>query len=150
VPQKRRTFADLAADIRFFAGRDIDMIGMGPYITARGSAMHDRGMLETEPLLQLSLSMIAETRLVLRDVNIAATTQLYDGKPCIDEARAECRSCLEQRVVSTVRRVGWNNWGNSRRYTGAASRPRRLRGPGAIPRGLSRATYTGDSSSKWG
>jgi biotin synthase len=145
-----QTLADLAADIRFFAERDIDMIGMGPYITAPGNAMLDRGMMEHAPLLQLSLKMIAVTRLVLRDVNIAATTalqalvpdgrergiafganvampnltprevrknyQLYDGKPCIDEASAECRGCLERRVVSSGRRVGWNSWGDSRRY----------------------------------
>jgi biotin synthase len=152
-----QSLADLAADIRFFAGRDIDMIGMGPYITAPGSAMADRGMLESGTLLRLSLSMIAVTRLVLRDVNIAATTalqalvpdgrergiafganvtmpnltprevrknyQLYDGKPCIDEARGECRSCLERRVVSMGRRVGWNSWGDSRHFGRRAGAP---------------------------
>jgi biotin synthase len=71
-----QTLADLAADIRFFADREIDMIGMGPYITAPGNAMPEGGMLETAPLLQLALKMIAVTRLVLRDVNIAATTAL--------------------------------------------------------------------------
>ena len=145
-----QTLADLAADIRFFAGRDIDMIGMGPYITAPGSAMPDAGMMETEPLLSLALKMIAVTRLALRDVNIAATTalqalvhdgrergiayganitmpnltprevrknyQLYEGKPCIDEARAECRGCLERRVTASGRRVGWNSWGDPRHY----------------------------------
>jgi biotin synthase len=71
-----QTLADLAADIRFFATREIDMIGMGPYITAAGNAMGERGMMEPGPLLSLSLKMIAVTRLVLRDVNIAATTAL--------------------------------------------------------------------------
>ena len=146
-----QTLADLAADIRFFAGRDIDMIGMGPYINAPGNAMEDGCcMMETAPLLQLSLKMIAVTRLALRDVNIAATTalqalvhdgrergiayganitmpnltprevrknyQLYEGKPCIDEARAECRGCLERRVTASGRRVGWNSWGDPRHY----------------------------------
>ena len=71
-----QTLADLAADIRFFASRDIDMIGMGPYIVAAGSAMFDRGMMEPGPLLSLALKMIAVTRLALRDVNIASTTAL--------------------------------------------------------------------------
>lgn len=71
-----QTLADLAADIRFFARRDIDMIGMGPYITAPGHAMPESGMMETGPLLQLALKMIAVARLVLRDVNIASTTAL--------------------------------------------------------------------------
>ena len=145
-----QTLADLAADIRFFASRDIDMIGMGPYITAPGNAMPDTGMMESAPLLRLALNMIAVTRLALRDVNIAATTalqalvhdgrergiayganitmpnltprevrknyQLYDGKPCIDEARAECRGCLERRVQASGRRVGWNSWGDPRHF----------------------------------
>jgi biotin synthase len=145
-----QSVADLAADVRFFAEREIDMIGMGPYITAPGSAMAERGVLATGPLLDLALKMIAVTRLVLRDVNIAATTalqalvpdgrergiafganvtmpnltprsvrknyQLYDGKPCIDETSAECRGCLERRVVVSGRRVGWDSWGDSRRY----------------------------------
>jgi len=145
-----QTVSDLCADIRFFAGRDIDMIGMGPYIVSRGGAMADQGMMEREPLLLLSLKMIAATRLVLRDVNIAATTalqtlapdgrergiafganvtmpnvtpisvrrnyQLYDGKPCLDEGGWECRSCLERRIAAAGRRVGWNEWGDSRHY----------------------------------
>ena len=145
-----QTLSDLCADIRFFARSDIDMIGMGPYIVSRGSAMADQGMMDREPLLLLSLKMIAATRLVLRDVNIAATTalqtlapdgrergisfganvtmpnvtpisvrrnyQLYDGKPCLDEGGWECRSCLERRIAGAGRRVGWNEWGDSRHY----------------------------------
>jgi len=106
--------------------------------------------MEPGPLLQLALKMIATTRLVLRDVNIAATTelqalvpdgrergiafganivipnvtplaarkhyQLYDGKPCIEEARSACRGCLEGRGATTGRKVGWNSWGDSRHH----------------------------------
>jgi biotin synthase len=71
-----QTLADLAADIRFFADRGIDMIGMGPYITAAGNAMPEATMMAPDHLLRLALNMIASTRLVLRDVNIAATTAL--------------------------------------------------------------------------
>ena len=71
-----QTLEDLAADILFFRENDIDMIGMGPYITHPDSPMFDQGMLEKDPLLQLSLNMIAVTRLVLKDVNIASTTAL--------------------------------------------------------------------------
>lgn len=145
-----QTVDDLAADIGFFAGEEIDMIGMGPYLVSAGGAMAADGMMATQPLLSLACKMIAVTRLVLGDVNIAATTalqalvpdgrergiafganvtmpnltpaefrknyQLYDGKPCIDEGRAECRSCLEGRVLSAGRRVGWNEWGDSPHY----------------------------------
>ena len=71
-----QTIPDLAADIRFFRDRDIDMIGMGPYIRAAGNAMHDDRMMDHDTLLELALKMIAVTRLVLRDVNIASTTAL--------------------------------------------------------------------------
>lgn len=145
-----QTVEDLAADVRFFRDRDIDMIGMGPYIVAPGNAMPEKGMMDRGELVRLSLKMIAVVRLVLRDVNIAATTalqtlihdgrergisfganvampnvtpvemrrnyQLYDGKPCLDEGRDECRGCLAGRVQSVSRHVGWNDWGDSPHY----------------------------------
>ncbi len=145
-----QTVQDLAADIRFFEQRNIDMIGMGPYLVSQGGAMCAEGMMEKRHLMQLALKMIAVTRLVLRDVNIASTTalqalepdgrergirfganvtmpnitpravrkkyQLYDNKPCTDEDTEDCRSCLEKRVVSAGRIVGWNEWGDSRHF----------------------------------
>ncbi len=71
-----QTIDMLADDIEFFHDMDIDMIGMGPYIRHPDSAMADLGMMDTVALLQLSYNMIAVTRLVLKDVNIAATTAL--------------------------------------------------------------------------
>jgi biotin synthase len=145
-----QTLSDLCADIRFYAEYDVDMLGMGPYITSLGADMLDEGMMEKRPLMQLSLNMLAATRLVLRDVNLAASTalqtlfedgrerglsygcniimpnisprevrknyQLYDNKPCIEEERADCRGCLEARIGSVGRRVGWNEWGCSPHY----------------------------------
>jgi len=145
-----QTIDMLVQDIRFFQSMDIDMIGMGPYISHHQSCMYDKSMMDVEPLLQLAFNMIAVVRLVLRDVNIAATTalqallkngrevgisyganitmpnltprevrpsyQLYEGKPCIDEGRADCRGCLQKRVESVGRTVGWNKWGDSKHY----------------------------------
>lgn len=142
-----QTLEMLADDIRFFQDQDVDMIGMGPYITSAGGAMKEEGMMDKDELLQLAFNMIAVVRLVLRDVNIASTTalqalmptgrevgisyganvtmpnltptdvrpnyQLYEGKPCIDEARADCRGCLQKRVESVGRKVGWDSWGDS-------------------------------------
>ena len=71
-----QTLADLCADIRFYARHDIDMLGMGPYITSAGADMVADGMMERGPLMQLSLNMLAVTRLVLRDVNLVASTAL--------------------------------------------------------------------------
>ena len=66
----------LADDILFFRDMDIDMIGMGPYITHPDVPMAAEGMMDRDDLLQLSLNMIAAARLALKDVNIAATTAL--------------------------------------------------------------------------
>jgi biotin synthase len=65
----------LIDDILFFTNEDVDMIGMGPYVphedTPLGSAAHDPA-----ENFRLGLVMIALARLVLKDVNIAATTAL--------------------------------------------------------------------------
>lgn len=71
-----QTLEDLCRDIRTFKALDVDMIGMGPYLVSEGGDMAELGQMAPEPLLQLSLNMIAVTRLVLRNVNIAATTAL--------------------------------------------------------------------------
>ena len=157
-----QTLEDLCADIRFYAAHDVDMLGMGPYITSLGADMVADGMMEKRALMQLSLNMLAVTRLVLRDVNLAASTalqtlfedgrergvsyganivmpnvsprevrknyQLYDDKPCVDEERDDCRGCLEGRVATVGRRVGWNEWGCSPHYPRrTAARPERRR-----------------------
>ena len=72
----------LARDVEFFREIDADMIGMGPYLEPRepvAALMKERGLAPAPPpdeRLRLSLRMIAITRIVLRDVNIAATTAL--------------------------------------------------------------------------
>ena len=76
--------ADLAKDIAFFRDIDADMIGMGPYLpqdhTPLGIQFPDSPG-SAEKRLQLALRMIAVTRLVLRDVNIAAATALQAIDP---------------------------------------------------------------------
>ncbi len=71
---------DLVRDIRFFSEYDIDMIGMGPYIP------QERAPLSTQPVdldlnFILALKMIALTRIVMPDINIAATTALQALDP---------------------------------------------------------------------
>ncbi len=72
-----QTLEDLCADIRKFQELDLDMIGMGPYITSPGADMLGEGMMEEKKLMRLALNMIAVTRLVIPDVNIAAATALH-------------------------------------------------------------------------
>jgi biotin synthase len=68
----------LAEDILFFKDMDIDMFGMGPYIPHNATPMYaQRKELSAARVRYLqSLLMIACTRLVCSDANIAATTAL--------------------------------------------------------------------------
>lgn len=74
-----QTLDDLVDDLFFFKDLDIDMIGMGPYLvhseTPLAKEMPD---FETrkDSQLQLGLKMIALARIMLKDINIAATTAL--------------------------------------------------------------------------
>ena len=71
-----QTLEDLCRDIRTYQKLNIDMVGMGPYLLSEGSDLTEYGMMEKDKLIQLSLNMIAVTRIVLKDVNIAAATAL--------------------------------------------------------------------------
>lgn len=74
-----QTVRNLAEDILFFKAMDVDMIGMGPFIYHSETPLaqyRDQFAIPDDQLLNLGLKMIAVTRLVLRDVNIAATTAL--------------------------------------------------------------------------
>ena len=75
---------DLVNDILFMKKRDIDMIGMGPYIphpdTPMADSMGDFDEIKSDQL-ELSLKVIALTRIILQDVNIAATTALQALDP---------------------------------------------------------------------
>ncbi|HGJ66198.1 TPA: [FeFe] hydrogenase H-cluster radical SAM maturase HydE [bacterium] len=73
-----QTLHHLAGDILFFKEMDVDMIGMGPYIihndTPLGTIAQKK--YNKEYIMRLSLLMIAVTRLVCKDCNIASTTAL--------------------------------------------------------------------------
>ena len=74
-----QTLEDLANDILFFKDKNIDMIGMGPYLISENTPTADIIVPEdnfNEIQYKLALKMIAVTRLVLKDVNIASTTAL--------------------------------------------------------------------------
>ncbi|MDG5815308.1 [FeFe] hydrogenase H-cluster radical SAM maturase HydE [Chitinispirillales bacterium ANBcel5] len=74
-----QTVEHLAEDILFFKEHDIDMIGMGPFIVHSKTPMsvyEEDNKKGSEAIFQQSLLMIAASRIVLGDVNIAATTAL--------------------------------------------------------------------------
>ncbi len=71
-----QTLKDLCMDIRMFQQVDADMIGMGPYLMSEEADLESLGQMENKALFQLSLNMIAVTRLVMGNINIAAATAL--------------------------------------------------------------------------
>ena len=83
-----QTVEDLADDILFYKKENIDMIGMGPYVIhgetplGRYAVNEDLDIKsERNRRLRLGLIMIAVTRLLLPDCNIAATTALQALHP---------------------------------------------------------------------
>jgi biotin synthase len=79
-----QTAAHLADDLLFFRDFGIDMIGMGPYIPHQDAplASLDRDSIPPpDQRLELSLRMIALARILLKDVNIAASTALQALDP---------------------------------------------------------------------
>jgi len=149
----KQTIEDLANDILFFRDFDIDMIGMGPFIPHHATPLSyllDTAEQDNRHRYELTLKMIAVCRIVLKDVNIAATTalqaihptgreeglrhganiimpqvtptsvrqeyMLYEGKPCISEFAAECHACLDARIKSIGRPIGYGEWGDPRHF----------------------------------
>jgi biotin synthase len=77
-----QTAEDLARDVAFFALKDVDMIGMGPYIPHPGTPLAASAPpLTADARLETGLDMIAAARLYLHDVNIASTTALRTLAP---------------------------------------------------------------------
>ena len=71
-----QTIDDLAHDIVFYGDENLDMVGMGPYVAHPDSLMPDSRYKLPTTNYQLSLRMIALTRLYLWNVNIVAATAL--------------------------------------------------------------------------
>lgn len=78
-----QTIADLAEDLCFFRDIDIDMVGMGPYIEHEDTPLYTLRHLipPVEDRVDLSIKMVAILRLIMPDINIAATTAMQTLDP---------------------------------------------------------------------
>jgi biotin synthase len=78
-----QTMQDLADDLLFFRDFDIDMVGMGPFIEHNDTpfGIPVAGSLSLPERFNLSLKMVAILRLMMPDINIAATTALQAIDP---------------------------------------------------------------------
>jgi len=73
-----QTINDLADDLIFFKEFDIDMAGMGPYIEHEDTPLfkYRNTLMSKKERLDLSLKMVALLRIIMKDINIAATTAM--------------------------------------------------------------------------
>ena len=92
-----QTTSDLARDILFMKSLDIDMCGMGPYIESEGTPLAEFSYRQGGGIqkvlrrrLELTLKMIATLRIVMPDINIAATTALQVIDPMGRLQAVEC------------------------------------------------------------
>ncbi|MCL2727050.1 MAG: [FeFe] hydrogenase H-cluster radical SAM maturase HydE [Bacteroidales bacterium] len=78
-----QTAYDLADDLLFFKDFDVDMVGMGPYLEHEDTPIYElrQQLLPQEERLSLTLKMIALLRLMMTDINIAATTAMQAIDP---------------------------------------------------------------------
>lgn len=73
-----QTIENMADDLLFMKDLDIDMCGMGPYIEHHATPLYDHRetLLSLQDRLELSLKMLAIMRIIMKDINIVATTAL--------------------------------------------------------------------------
>lgn len=78
-----QTIDDLANDLLFFQKFGIDMVGMGPYLEHSQTPLFKfrNELMTVQKRFELSLKMIAVLRILMNDINIAATTALQAIDP---------------------------------------------------------------------
>ncbi|NVO03269.1 MAG: [FeFe] hydrogenase H-cluster radical SAM maturase HydE [Bacteroidetes bacterium] len=78
-----QTLEDLADDLLFFKKFDIDMVGMGPFIEHEDTPLYQykADLIPKLDRFNLSLKMVAILRIIMKDINIAATTAMQALDP---------------------------------------------------------------------
>ncbi|MDR0311381.1 MAG: [FeFe] hydrogenase H-cluster radical SAM maturase HydE, partial [Acidobacteriota bacterium] len=78
-----QTPGDLAGDLIFFRDFDIDMVGMGPYVEHPDTPLYRfrNEIPSPDERVKLTLKMTALLRIMMKDINIAATTALQTLDP---------------------------------------------------------------------
>ena len=74
---------DLADDLLFIKNLDADMVGMGPYIENEHTPLYDRRgeLMSQKERFDLSMRMVATLRIMMPDINMAATTAMQTLDP---------------------------------------------------------------------
>ncbi|MCL2597028.1 MAG: [FeFe] hydrogenase H-cluster radical SAM maturase HydE [Paludibacter sp.] len=78
-----QTIEQLADDLLFFQKINVDMVGMGPYLEHDQTPLYQYKnlLLPPEKRLELALKMVSALRILMPDINIAATTALQVLSP---------------------------------------------------------------------
>ncbi len=73
-----QTLEHLAGDLLFFRQLDVDMVGMGPYIEHEDTPLFEfkDQLWSRKTRFDVSLKMVALLRIIMKDINIAATTAM--------------------------------------------------------------------------
>ena len=73
-----QTLEHLADDLLFMKDFDVDMCGMGPYIEHRNTPLYEfkDSLMPLKERFRLTMKMIAIMRIMMKDINIVATTAL--------------------------------------------------------------------------
>jgi len=73
-----QTLEDIASDLLFLKDLDVDMVGMGPYLEHVSTPLyvHHENLLSKKERFEMSINAVAILRLLMPDINIAATTAL--------------------------------------------------------------------------
>jgi biotin synthase len=78
-----QTVENLAGDLLFMKEFDVDMVGMGPYIEHAGTPLYEYRdeLWDIQERFMMTLKMVAILRLMMKNINIAATTALQAIDP---------------------------------------------------------------------
>lgn len=106
-----QTMSNLADDIIFMRDFDIDMCGMGPYIEHSETPLGSRGIdnLFLRERFGMTLRMIAILRIIMKDINIVASTAMQTIDPAGREKAITCGANIIMPNLTPARyRSGYN------------------------------------------
>jgi biotin synthase len=105
-----QTIEHLADDLIFFREFDIDMAGMGPYLEHSETPLYKLkdSLLTLKQRFYLSLKMVALLRIMMKDINIAATTAMQSIDPLGREKAIKAgANVIMPNITPTLNRVNY-------------------------------------------
>ena len=76
-----QSYEDLAQDLQFFQEKDIDMLGMGPYIPHPYTPLASEKVFIIQDVFTTTIRMLALARILMPDINMVASTALQSIHP---------------------------------------------------------------------